>query len=161
MAAYNAPGFSSSVSDPSPALGQPFNVALSGATPGEAITLTVTTDPASISSASIEIAGTKAFTRVADANGAVAFAVTLTAGGTYTLTMTNPSGAVLSTQTVAAGLAPGANSPVVAGSSGSSGVLTDTGYGGTGLAIGGVLLVLAGAGATMFARRRKTAYQPS
>ena len=165
MAAYNAPGFSATVSNPSPATGQPFNVVLSGAKANEAITLTITSDPASISSDSIQIAGTKSLTKTANASGVATFAVTLTAGGTYTLALTNASGAVLSTQTVTAHAAgAGGASGVVAGGAsgaGSGGQLSRTGFEGTGIAVGGGLLVLAGAGAMVVARRRKTAHLPA
>ncbi|MEP7017890.1 MAG: hypothetical protein ABI899_07715, partial [Actinomycetota bacterium] len=90
----------------------------------------------------------------ANASGVASFTFTLSAAGVYTLTATNASGAVVSTQTLtvhsvsAAGVAP-------------SGQLSFTGFDGLPLAVGGGVLVLAGAGAVLVARRRKSAQVPS
>ncbi|MEP6800078.1 MAG: peptidase [Lapillicoccus sp.] len=149
---YVAPGFTATVSDPSPAIGQPFNVTLSGNEANARITLTITSDPASISSDAIQIAGTKALTRNANASGVASFSVTLSAVGTYTLTMTDFKGTVLSTQTVSVHAVSSAGAVAASG-----GQLSATGFGGTGIAISGGLLVLAGAGALVVARRRRTA----
>jgi len=111
--AYAPAGFSVPVTDPTPAAGVPvtdptpaagipvkdptpaavpFTVHATGANANEAVTLTMTPDPASI--------GTKSLTQIANAQGVVDFVVTLTEDGTYVLVATSASGAVLSTQTV-------------------------------------------------------------
>ena len=171
MAAYNAPGFAATVSNPSPATGQPVTVTLTGAKANEAITLTVTPDSASVRSGAIQIDGTvtTSLTKNANASGVASFTVTLASAGSFTLTFTNASGAVLSTQTLTAHAVGGASgaggaSGVVAGGAsgaGAGGQLSRTGFEGTGIAVGGGLLVLAGAGAMVLARRRKTAHLPT
>jgi len=136
--AYDAPGFSSSVSDATPAVGQSVTVVINGgaANANQVITLTIAG------------ASTKTLTATANASGAATFTFTLSAAGAYTLTASNASGAVISTQTVtvhavsAAGVAPSQ--------------LSFTGFEGTGLAVGGGLLVLTGAGVVLVARRRKS-----
>jgi len=82
------------VTDPTPAVAVPFTVYATGANANEAVTLTMTPDPASI--------GTKSLTQIANAQGVVDFVVTLTEDGTYVCVATSVSGAVLSTQTVTA-----------------------------------------------------------
>lgn len=149
--AYNAPGFTSSVSDPTPALGAPVTVVISGVKAHEEVTLTISSTPASISNDAIQIAGIKSRTKTASASGVVSFTVTLTAAGSYALSATNAAGAVISTQTLTAGAAAAA----AAAFTGSQ--LSSTGFGGTGLAVGGGVLVLLGAGAVVVARRRKSA----
>ena len=138
--AYEAPGFSSSISDATPAVGQSVTVIINGgaANANQVITLTIAG------------ASTKTLTATANAAGAATFTFTLSAAGVYTLTATNAAGAVISTQTVtvhavsaAAGVAPSQHS--------------FTGFEGTGLAVGSGLLVLTGAGVVVAARRRKTA----
>ena len=171
MAAYNAPGFAATVSNPSPATGQPVTVTLSGAKANGAVTLTVTPDTASVRSGAIQIDGTvtTSLTKNANASGVASFTVTLAAAGSFTLTFTNSAGAVVSTQTLTAhavGGASGAGSasgvvPGGASGSGAGGQLSRTGFEGTGLAVGGGLLVVAGAGAMVLARRRKTAHLPA
>ena len=173
MAAYNAPGFAATVSNPSPAIGQPVTVTLSGAKANEAITLTVSPDSAAVGSGAIRIDGTvtTSLTKNANASGVASFTVTLGAAGSFTLTFTNAAGAVLSTQTLTAhavggasgGAAGGASGVVPGGASGTGagGQLPRTGFEGTGIAVGGGLLVLAGAGAMVLARRRKTAHLPA
>ena len=145
--AYNAPGYTSSVSDPTPAVDQPITVTLQGgaANANQLITLKITG------------AGTKSLTATANASGVASFTFVLGASGAYTLTMTNEAGAVVSTQTLtvlgvsAAAAVPGAV----------SGGLATTGFDGMPLAVGGGVLVLAGAGAVIIARRRKSAHVPA
>src|ERR1035437_9569145 len=84
-------GFSVPQANPT-ADGVPFNVVASGAKANEAVTLTMTPDPASI--------GTRSLTKTANARGEVVFAVTLTQDGTYVLTSRSASGVVLSSETV-------------------------------------------------------------
>ena len=162
MAAYNAPGFAATVSDPSPATGQPVTVTLSGVRANEAVTLRVSPDSASVGSGGIRIDGTvtTSLTKTANASGVASFTVTLSAAGSFTLTFTNAAGAVVSTQTLVAHAVGGASGVVAGGASGGGGQLSRTGFEGAGLAVGGGLLVVAGAGAMVLARRRKTAHLP-
>ena len=164
MAAYNAPGFAATVSDPSPATGQPVTVVLSGAKANGEVTLTVSPDSASVGSGGIRIDGTAttSLTKTANASGVASFTVTLAAAGSFTLTFTNAAGAVLSTQTLIAHAAGGASGVVPGGASGSGagGQLSRTGFEGGGLAVGGGLLLVVGAGAMVLARRRKTVQLP-
>jgi hypothetical protein len=74
------------------AAGVPFKVIASGAKANEAVTLTMTPDPASI--------GTRSLTQIANARGVASFAVTLTKDGTYLLVSKSASGVVLTSQTV-------------------------------------------------------------
>ena len=135
--AYEAPGYDITVSDVSPTAGQPFTVALSGATPGATYTLTATSSGATVQ-----------LTSVVDADGNVSFRVTLTTPGTYTLAITNEDGALVADAIVT----------VEAASSGGGdnggGELPDTGFDGQILALGAGALVLAGTGAVVVARRR-------
>jgi hypothetical protein len=136
--AYNAPGFSSSVSDATPAVGQSVTVIINGgvANANQVITLRIAG------------ASTQTLTATANASGAATFTFTLSAAGVYTLTATNAAGAVISTQTVTV--------HAVSAASVAPTQLSRTGFEGTGLAVGGGLLVLTGAGAVLVARRRKT-----
>ena len=137
--AYQAPPLPATVSDTTPAVGQSVTVIIRGGAvnANQAFTLTVACSN-----------NTQTLTATANAAGLARFTFTPTAAGVCTLTATNASGAVISTQTVtvhtvsAAGVAP---------------QLSFTGFEGTGLAVGGGLLVLTGAGVVVFARRRKSA----
>ena len=152
--AYNAPGFTSTVSDPSPAVGQPNSVVISGADANSPVTLTITSDPATLSNDSIQIAGTKSLTKTANASGVATFSVTLNASGNFAVVATNAAGAVISTLTLSAHAAGAA-----AGTGGA--VLSSTGFDGMPLAVGGGVLVLVGAGAVLVARRRQSAQVPA
>ena len=149
--AYGAGDYSNSgtVSDTTPAAGVPFTVTVKG--PAKAsVTLTITSNPASIPSSAITIAGTKALTKTTDASGSAVFTVTLSQAGTYTLVTTDSaSGAVLSTQVVTAAGA----------STSSASALATTGTDVLPYALGGGALVLVGAGALVLARRRHSANQ--
>jgi len=140
---YEAAGFTSTVSDTTPAVGQSVTVIIHG---GVANANKVFT---------LKIAGvsTQTLTATANAAGAASFTFTLSAAGVYTLTATNASGAVVSTQTITV--------HAVGAASVAPGKLSSTGFEGTGLAVGGGLLVLTGAGAVLVARRRKTAQVPA
>lgn len=153
--AYDAPGFTSTVSDSTPALGQPVTVVISGADANAPVTLTITSNPASLSNDTIQIAGTKSLTKTANASGVVSFTVTLTGVGSFLLTATNAAGAVISTQTLTVAAA-GAASGGVAGAQ-----LSRTGFEGMPLVVGGGVLVLLGAGAVVIARRRRSAQVPA
>ena len=143
--AYDAPGYNTTVSDPTPDIGQAFTLTTTGATPGETLTCPVTSNPATISNDAITIAGTKALAKVANASGTVTCTVTLTAAGTYTVAVTNAAGALVGDEvvTVAAAATP---------------ALSSTGFDAIGLAGGAAALVAAGAFAVFLARRRQLAH---
>ena len=111
------------------------------------MTLTITNDPASISSDAIQIAGTKSLTKSANASGVATFTVTLTAAGSYALTATNAAGAVISTQALT----------VAAATPAAGGALPRTGFDVMGFALWGGLFVLVGAGALIVVKRRRPA----
>ncbi|MGV8910683.1 MAG: hypothetical protein ACOH1Y_17030 [Propionicimonas sp.] len=157
--AYAPPGFSATVTDATPAAGAPFSVNMSGGRANLAITLAITSKNKTISNHGITIAGTKSFTRLTNASSEVAFKVTLTESGVYTLVLTNPEGVVRGTQTVTvhnAGAASGKSAGASAGTP-SATELSRTGFDVMPWAAGGGLLVLVGAGAVLVARRRKSA----
>ena len=135
---YNAPGYATTVSDSTPAVGQNVTVILRGgsAIAGKVVTLTITGP------------STKTLTATANAGGVAHFTTTFGVEGVYTLTMT-VAGVVVSTQTVTVHAAPGAAAAVPP--------LARTGFDPTGLLVGGGLLVLAGAGAVVVAKRRRSA----
>ncbi|HET7476621.1 MAG TPA: peptidase [Dermatophilaceae bacterium] len=141
--AYRAPGYTFTVTDPTPVVGVPFEVVLTGVVARERLTLTVTSNSASISSNAIEIAGTKSLTKTANANATATYRVTLSAAGSYTLVGTNAAGAVIARQQVVAAAA-GAGGPL----------LGRTGFEVQPFLVGGGALVLAGAGAVLLGRRR-------
>jgi len=141
MAAYEGPPITAVVSDTTPASGSPFTVTADNATPNGSVELTVTSDPTSISSDTITIAGAKSFAKTANASGVAVFTVTVTEAGTYALTVRDVvSNQVISTQSVrvaAAGTA-----------------LSETGFGGFGTAAGAGLLLLVGTALVLISRRR-------
>ena len=167
-------GFSVPQANPS-AAGVPFKVIASGAKANEAVTLTMTPDPASI--------GTRSLTQIANARGVASFAVTLTEDGTYLLVSKSASGVVLTSQTVtvsdhgavivagtsaAAGTAasvtagkassaPAGKTATAATGTAARGQLAFAGSRGMSLPIGGGILVLAGTGLVLVIRRRTPA----
>ena len=148
--AYDAPGYGSTTTDSTPASGSPTTVTVTGVAANAPVTLSITSTPASISGNDITIAGTKSEINNANASGVATFTVTLSAPGSYALeASTGTPSVVVSTQvlTVAAVGAPAAGGAE----------LSDTGFDGMGLAVGAGALVLAGAGAVFFAKRRQTA----
>ncbi|KGM12175.1 hypothetical protein N869_02115, partial [Cellulomonas bogoriensis 69B4 = DSM 16987] len=98
--AYSAPGYEVAVTSPAPAAGETFAVVASGFDEGESATLTVTSDPATIPDAAIQIAGTASLTKPVGDNGVATFAVTLTEAGVYTLVVTDENGALVGQSTV-------------------------------------------------------------
>jgi LPXTG-motif cell wall-anchored protein len=133
------------VSDSTPATGESFSVTVQG--PGNTpVTLTVTSNPASLPDSAITIAGTKTLTKTTNAAGTAVFTVTVVQPGTYTLVAADAaSGAVLSTQSL-----------TVAGAAGAArGALPTTGSDALPLGLGAGALVLAGAGAVVVAKRRR------
>jgi hypothetical protein len=201
MAYYGAPDFGFMVSDSTPSIGVPFTVHVADAEANEAVTLTITRNPASTSNP-----GARSLIKTANAKGVVDFGVTLTEDGTWSLVSTSATGAVLGRQTVtvadkgavivagvsaaaaaapgaATGSAPGAVAGAAPGSvagaapgsvagaapgavagsapvAAAGGQLSFTGFKGMGLAVGGGVLVLVGAGA-VFATRRKSVRVPA
>jgi LPXTG-motif cell wall-anchored protein len=139
--AYEAPGFTSTVSDSTPAAGQCITMSVNGgaANAGTVFTLTATGP------------STTSLTATASAAGAASFQFCPTAVGDYTLTVTNPAGSVVATQTVTVHAATAAGDDTSTGGS-----LSQTGSNVLPIALGGVLLVLLGAGAVVVARRRRT-----
>ena len=143
--AYGAGDYSNkgTVSDTTPALGQSFTVTVVGPA-GAQVTLTITSNPASIPDSAITIAGTKSLTKTTNSSGTAVFTVTLSQAGTFTLVATDTvSGAVLSSQAV-----------TVAGAAGAAGSLSSTGSNALPIALGAGALVLVGAGGVVLARRR-------
>ncbi|AEE44860.1 hypothetical protein [Cellulomonas fimi] len=144
---YGADDYSNdgTVSDTTPAVGQAFTVTVKGPA-NTPVTLTVTSNPASLPDSTITIAGTRSLTKTTDAAGDAVFTVTLAQSGTFTLVVTDgASGAVLSTQavTVAGAAAPAA--------------LSSTGSNALPIAAGAGALLAVGAGAVVIARRRAQA----
>lgn len=141
--AYDAPGYETTVSDPTPALGQAFSVVTDGNNAGEQLTLTVTSNPASIGNDKIVVAGSRSLAKTADENGRATWTVTLNAAGTFTLAVTNAAGQLVGDETVTVAGAPAAPG------------LSDTGFDGLPLAIGAGALVALGATVVVIARRRR------
>ena len=139
--AYNAPGYTCTLSDPTPAVGAAVKLVCTGAPAGQVLTLKVTRNPAANF-------GTKVFTATANAGGVATFSFTLAPAGDYSFEVQGVNGAVVSTQTVKV-VGPAA-APIRAGQ------LSRTGFDVMPIAAGGGLLVLAGAGAVLVARRRKS-----
>lgn len=143
--AYVAPGYDLEVSDSTPAPGQSFQALFEGATAGEAYTLTITSDPASIPNSDIEIAGTASLTRTATSD-VVPYTVTLRSAGNYRLAVTDVSGALLADSTVVVA-APSAPAP-------SGGGLAATGADPLMLGLGAAAVIALGAGTVVVVRRR-------
>ncbi|GAA2726597.1 peptidase [Cellulomonas aerilata] len=152
--AYDAPGYTSSVSDATPATGAPISLAVNGdpATAGKTVLLTVTSTPASLPNSAIEIAGTATASKVANASGDVKFSVTLSQPGTYSAVATVDGAAVSTMDLNVASAASAASAATASGKA-----LAETGFDGAGLAAGAGALVVAGAGAVLIAKRRQTA----
>jgi LPXTG-motif cell wall-anchored protein len=171
--AYDAPGFDSSVSDSTPSIGAPVTVSIDGGAEnaGKVIRLEITS-----------ASGTKTMSATADSNGVATFTLTPTAAGTNKVEAFNAAGELLSDQVLTVGSAAaaplnngtgnsagnGSGSSTGNGSgsstgngSGSGASLASTGFDGMPLAIGGGFLVLAGAGAVVVAKRRRSTQVPA
>ena len=148
--AYTAPSVDLEVTDTTPVVGQPIQIIFEGTTIGESYTLTITSNPTSIPSSSIQIAGTASLAKVATAD-TVAWSVTLQSAGSYAAAITDADGTLLASTTLVVA-APGATP---APSSGSG--LATTGTDGLALAIGGAAAIALGAGVGVVARRRRSA----
>ena len=145
--AYNAEGYTTTVSDPTPASGAPFTVTTTGADAGDELTLTVTSNPTSIPNSAIQVAGAQALPKTADGAGTATWTVTLSAAGTYRLAVTNSAGTLVGDSSVTIAAA--------AGDPGDS--LSATGFNALELGIGAGALILAGGAAVVVARRRQLA----
>ena len=141
-------------SDPTPSVNSHEVVYLHGAQANEKVTLTITS-PKSAHGRDMEIAGVKSLVKTADASGVATFRVTVAAAGVYPITMSDASGAVLGTNTltVAPAFAVSAAAP--------DAELSATGFAGTGIAMGGVGLVLVGGGVVLVTRRRRSPKAPA
>jgi LPXTG-motif cell wall-anchored protein len=157
--AYEAPGFSSSVSDSTPAIGQSVSMTVNGgaANAGQMIKLVITGDDS-----------TRSMSQRADATGSVKFTFTLSDAGRYEARAFNAAGALVSGPqilTVASqsnsGLPPTNSGLPPSGQGGQGDQLGKTGFEGMPLAVGGGVLILAGAGAVLVARRRRSAQVPA
>jgi LPXTG-motif cell wall-anchored protein len=137
---YSAPGYTVTVTDATPATGQCITMTVSGGAANAAIVYTLTATGPS----------TTSLNATANASGAASFQFCPTAVGDYTLTVTNPDGAVVATQTITV------HAATAAGDDTSTGTLSQTGSNVLPIALGGALLVLLGAGAVVIARRRNS-----
>ena len=161
--AYNAPGYSSSVSDSTPTIGHPVTVTVSGgvANARQIIKLVVT-----------PVAGPrKPHTRAtvlyqrANAKGVARFTFKLKTLGDYKVEAFNKAGGLLSDQTltVVRSGGHGHGNRDGHGDKRASAVsqISFAGLNGVGLAAGGSALLLPGAGAMFIARRRRSAKVPA
>lgn len=148
--AYEAPGYNTTASDPTPAVGESFVITTTGTDCDAEYTLTITSDPASIRNDAIQIAGTKAVTKTASCEQ-VSWRVTLSAAGTYSASVTNEAGQLVGDEVITVSAAAGG------GGAGAPGGLAETGFEAAGIALASGALVVAGAGAVVVARRRRTA----
>jgi LPXTG-motif cell wall-anchored protein len=131
------------VSDSTPAAGVAFTVTVQGPA-NTSVTLTITSNPASLPDSSITIAGTKSLAKTTNASGVATFTVTLAQSGTFTLVTTDTaSGAVLSTQTVTVPAAASAGAALAA-----------TGSNVLPMLLGAGALLVLGTGGIVVAKRR-------
>ncbi|WP_043598771.1 hypothetical protein [Cellulomonas flavigena] len=147
--AYVAPGVDLEVTDTTPAPGQAIQVVFEGTTVGESYTLTITSNPTSIPSSSIQIAGTASSTKVA-ASDSVAWTVTLQQAGSYAAAITDADGTLLASSTLVVA-APGAT-PAPSGSG-----LATTGSDPLALGLGAAGISVLGVATVLVVRRRQSA----
>ena len=134
---YTAPGYTVTVSDSSPTVGHPIKINVTGGTAHDRLTLTISGVPGSD-------------VKQLNANGGANYSVNFKKAGTYTLTITDSKGNVVSTQVITVSAAEAAGKGAAEGTANSGSNM--------GLVVGGGLLaLLAGAGGAMYARRRKSA----
>ncbi|MBI9116193.1 peptidase [Sanguibacter sp. YZGR15] len=93
--AYEAPGIDTIVTDATPMVGEETRVTITGAEPSSEVTLTVTSNPASLPVDAIEVAGTRSFSKAADPSGTVDFRVTFTESAVYNAAATDAAGSLL------------------------------------------------------------------
>ena len=161
--AYNAPGYSSSVSDSTPTIGHPVTMTVRGGrvNAGQLVKFVITS----------RSGVSKTVYKRANANGTVRFTFKLGAAGTYTVQAFNKAGGLLSDQvlTVARQGGQGHHHPGHGHNPGNdnnhgdkraaaaSSPLNLAGLNGASLAAGGGALLIPGAGAVLIARRRRSA----
>lgn len=140
-----APVASCTISATSTSVGSSVTHSCTGLAPGTVILITVSSaDPATPSSA-ISIAGEQSTSKTAGADGLTAGVITLTAAGTYTITVLNVStNAVLSSHTVTAVARAAAPS-----------TLSSTGVDPLPTSLGAAALIALGTGIVLLARRRR------
>ena len=148
--AYVAPSVDLEVTDTTPAPGQAIQIVLEGTVVGDSYTLTITSNPTSIPSSSIQIAGTASSTKVA-ASDSVAWTVTLQQAGSYAVAITDADGTLLASSTLVVA-APGATPAPSGGSN-----LATTGSDPLFLGLGAAGVIVAGAGLAYGVRRRNAA----
>lgn len=159
--AYPAPTTVATVSNPSPAVGEPVTVTVGGLETASSATMTVTSSDPSIPNTAIAIAGTASYTKEVPGDS-VSFTVTHSVDGVYTHQITTDAGHVIPAQVLTVGTGgSGAGSEGTAGAgsgstdaSGATDGLAATGIGTAGelaLLAGG--LVVLGVGGTLLVRR--------
>jgi hypothetical protein len=144
---YTAPGYTVTVSDSTPRVGHPVKFNVTGGTAKGRLTLTIT-QAGSDRNHGID------FTKL-NAKGAGSFEVKFNKAGTYTVTIKDSKGHVISTQVIKVSKEEAAGRGAAEGSA-ASGL-------NMGLAVGGGLLVLllAGAGGVLYTRHRKSVQLPA
>lgn len=140
--AYDAPGYSSSVSDSTPVVGAAVTVTVTGVAPGAVVTF--------------KFSDGQVLTATADSNGVAVVSVTFASAGTFTL-QAFVDGNLVSDQVLTVSAA------AVASAGGAAGAesMPVTGFDGVGLALGAGALVLAGAGAVVYVKRRQVSHTSS
>ncbi|MEP7036053.1 MAG: peptidase [Actinomycetota bacterium] len=145
-------GGSFRVSETSPVVGAPFAVDVSGGQPGELVTLTITSKPASKSNGDKAVTSTRTVRAVTNPSGVANFTVALADAGVHTLTAAAADGDVVGTKTLTASAASAAADDQV----------SPAGFDGMPLALGGAaLLALMAAGAVLVTRRRRSEQAPA
>ena len=162
--AYNAPGFSSSVSDSTPTIGHPVTVTIRGGVANARQIVKLVITPAAGPRGPHKKANV--LYKRANASGVVKFTFKLNTLGTYKVEAFNKAGGLLSDQTLtvvrSAGHGNGngnGNGDKRAASAASQ--ISFAGLDGVGLAAGGGALLIPGAGAMFFAKRRRSAKVPA
>jgi LPXTG-motif cell wall-anchored protein len=141
------------LSDTTPALGESFTITVVGPA-NTPVMVTLTSNPASIPDAAMQLAGTRSLTKTTNASGVSIFTVTLSQPGTYTGVVTDvASGAVLSTQTVVIA------APTAAAAAATGTRLSATGSNAVPIALGAGALLLVGAGGVVYAKKRRQVAQ--
>ena len=162
--AYNAPGFSSSVSDSTPTIGHPVTVTIRGgvANARQMVKLVIT-----------PVAGPRGphkkanvLYKRANANGVVKFTFKLNTLGTYKVEAFNKAGGLLSDQTLTVVRSGGHGNANGNGrgdkrAASAASQISFAGLDGVGLAAGGGALLIPGAGAMLIAKRRRSAKVPA
>jgi len=162
--AYNAPGFSSSVSDSTPTIGHPVTVTIRGGVANARQIVKLVITPAAGPRGPHKKANV--LYKRANASGVVKFTFKLNTLGTYKVEAFNKAGGLLSDQTLTVVRSAGhgnrngnGNGDKRAASAASQ--ISFAGLDGAGLAAGGGALLIPGAGAMLIAKRRRSAKVPA